>query len=333
MVRLRVLFASCWCFVAAASFSQGDTSLIRAAVLEQWVRALSHDSMQGRMSGSSGAQKAALWIATAFRQIKLKPLSPKKSMILPATVETGRLRVRINNVVGVIPGTDPSAPAVYFTAHYDHVGVGSAFSESFPKFAPFHKKTDKDSIFNGANDNASGIAGLLSLARYFFSAPRLPNTLVFAAFDGEEFDNLGSSAYVGQQEPGKVKLVLNLEMLGRARMDGSLGHFPIVTYSRDDKWVIDSLNKYYRIAFGDTSRTKYFLPDPYPERQLYERSDNYIFALEGIPANGIMMTNDQDLYYHHPADEWQTLDYGLMELVLRRIALTVYQWLKASGGS
>ncbi|MCI0651354.1 MAG: M28 family peptidase [Planctomycetes bacterium] len=117
----------------------------------------------------------------------------------------GARQVTTNNVVGFLPGSDPVRKNEWIVigAHYDHVG---AFAGS------------GDTIYNGADDNASGTAGLLELAQAFASLPRAPaRSIVFAAFSGEEKGLLGSYSILrlGQLPRDKIVFMLNMDMIGR----------------------------------------------------------------------------------------------------------------------
>jgi Zn-dependent M28 family amino/carboxypeptidase len=103
-------------------------------------------------------------------------------------------------VVGVLPGKTRKDEYVIFSAHYDHLGVG--------------KPMNGDSIYNGANDDASGVTAVIMLAKYFKALGNNERTIVFAAFTGEEMGGLGSQYFSKQFEPDKVVAMFNIEMIG-----------------------------------------------------------------------------------------------------------------------
>jgi hypothetical protein len=201
------------------------------------------------------------------------------------------------NVVGVIPGRRPDE-IVVFSAHHDHVGIG--------------EPVDGDSIFNGANDNASGTTAVIELARYFAALPRPERTLVFVAFAAEEMGGFGSRYFASQLEPSRIVALLNIEMIGKVAAEGP-----------DRAWITgfeqSDLGAIMDAAVTDTSFA--FYADPYPEQQLFYRSDNVPFARVGVPAHSISTTPiDVDPDYHRVSDEVGTLDLDHMTATIRGIA-------------
>jgi hypothetical protein len=181
------------------------------------VRFLADSSLEGRMTGSPGADSAAAFLARRFEAVGLSPsangwfqeftISDKAPAA--AHMRIGGLRGR--NVIGVLPGRDPKlrGEAVVVGAHYDHLGLGGQFA------------LDPDStgkVHNGADDNASGTAALIEIARRLAVRPPA-RSVVFVAFSGEELGLLGSAAYV--QHPtvrlARTVAMINLDMVGRLR--------------------------------------------------------------------------------------------------------------------
>lgn len=200
-----------------------------------------------------------------------------------------------------------------FSAHFDHIGT---WSDS----AGLHVQVPigRDKIFNGANDNASGVAGIIALARYYSILKNNERTLLFIAFSGEELGKQGSTALVNNFKPESVMAVANLEMLGRGP-DG-LRAVPFITGSAlsDFRSVLnDELQKQHVKKF----RKNYFNSDAFLEGDYFFRSDNYPFAMVGIPAHSIMLGNDQDSRYHTVNDETETLNYHIMARIVQAVAL------------
>jgi aminopeptidase YwaD len=130
---------------------------------------------------------------------------------LVADVEPRRSTTR--NVVGLLPGRDPSAGVVVVGAHYDHLGLGMSGSLD---------PAPEGKIHHGADDNASGVAGLLELARRLRSRPlRLERSVAFLAFGAEEEGTLGSSHFVKSPTlpTASITAMLNMDMIGRLRED------------------------------------------------------------------------------------------------------------------
>ncbi len=201
------------------------------------------------------------------------------------------------NVVGIIPGKN-AAEIVLFSAHYDHVGIVS--------------EVDGDSIANGANDNASGTTALIALAKYFAMQETPERTLVFAALAAEEIGGFGARHLLKNLQPDRIAAMVNLEMVGTVSKFGPRS-FWLTGYDRSALGVLmsEELNG---------SGYKVF-PDPYPEENLFFRSDNAAFARAGVPAHTISTTPiDVDSVYHTVNDEFERMDVGHLLETVRGIA-------------
>lgn len=202
------------------------------------------------------------------------------------------------NVAGYIPGRK-SDEQVIFGAHYDHIGITRA--------------VESDSIGNGANDNASGVTGVIQLARYFAESPKPERSLYFVAFTAEELGGMGSEYFTGTINPDQVAAMFNIEMIGKAPLDGPNSAW-ITGFDYSDFGKI--LQEY---SSGDTTFT--FIPDPYTNFNLFYRSDNIILARKGIPAHTISTTPlSADNDYHTATDEFTTLDLRHLNNTIRAIA-------------
>lgn len=205
------------------------------------------------------------------------------------------------NVVGVIPGKSKKDEYVVFSAHYDHLGIGKPDAKG-------------DSIYNGANDDASGTTAVIMLAKYFQKLAQNERTLVFVAFTAEEIGGYGSRYFSQNIDPDKVTAMFNIEMIGT-----------------DSKWGLNSayITGYEKSDFGkilqkNLEGSKFrFEPDPYPEQQLFYRSDNATLAALGVPAHTISTSKmDNEPHYHKPSDEFETLDVKNMTEVIKGIAVS-----------
>jgi hypothetical protein len=205
------------------------------------------------------------------------------------------------NVVGVLPGKKKKNEIVIFSGHYDHLGVTKQ-----PK--------QGDSIYNGANDDASGTTAVLELADYFSKQKETGRTLVFAAFTAEEIGEYGSQYFSNQFDPAQVVAMFNIEMIGSESKWGGNSAF-ITGYERSDMGKILQKNL---AGSGFT-----FYPDPYPDQQLFYRSDNASLARQGVPAHTISTTQiDKDKYYHQLTDELSTIDIPNMVRIIKAIAIS-----------
>jgi hypothetical protein len=207
----------------------------------------------------------------------------------------------LKNVVGILPGKKKKDEIVIFSGHYDHIGIGKPTAEG-------------DSIFNGANDDASGTTAVIMLARHFAKQKDNERTIVFAAFTAEETGGYGSKHFSTQFQPEKVMAMFNIEMIGT-----------------DSKWGANSayITGYEKTSMGtileknlEGSEFKFY-PDPYPSQQLFYRSDNATLARLGVPAHTISTSKmDSEKYYHTADDEFETLDMNNMARIIEAIAIS-----------
>lgn len=154
------------------------------------LRRLSHDAAQGRKTGTPGGEAARRFIVGQMKDMRAKSLS--KGYLHPFTFKNrSGEEIEGVNVIGYVKGKEETAFVI--TAHYDHLGV-------------------RDSVvFNGADDNASGVSALLGLMEYFRSnKPR--HTLIFAALDGEEMGLQGAKAFLEDERIPLENIALNINM-------------------------------------------------------------------------------------------------------------------------
>jgi len=160
------------------------------------VETLSLDSYEGRKTGTKGAEMARTYLIGRLKEIGLKPYPGQSSYEQSFEIKgrNGAASVQGKNLISYIPGKSDNV--IVISAHYDHIGV------------------IKNEIYNGADDNASGTAGLLQFAKYF-SKNKPNNTLIFALFDGEEMGLQGAKAFVANPPVAldKIKLNINMDMI------------------------------------------------------------------------------------------------------------------------
>jgi hypothetical protein len=290
-------------------------SIIHPDSLKVLVSYLASDSMKGRFTGTMANVKAAEFIAFEFRKIGLRALASNQGYFVPFTATPPGKVVTSYNVVAALPGKSKPQEVVIFSAHFDHVGTVSESTARLYRGEP----TMRDEIFNGANDNASGVARIIALARYYSKLKNNERTLLFVAFSGEELGLQGSNALVNNFKPESVMAVVNLEMLGRA--PNGMPANPFITGSALSNFrtvLNDELKKQDAKKF----RKNYFLSDASLADDYFSRSDNYPFAQLGIPAHTIMLGNDLDPLYHTVNDEAETLNYRLMAKIVQAVALS-----------
>lgn len=291
-------------------------SIINPPSLKKVVEVLASDSLKGRFTGSLHAQTAAFFIAEEFEKAGLGAFGGSDGYFMPFLTSGEKDTLGIN-VVGGLKGSSKPDDLVIFCAHYDHVGTKS--TNPFNLYTSRRSMRQGDTIYNGANDNASGVSALIHLARYFGQLKNNERTIVFIAFSGEELGLKGSLNTVSLLKPEQVIAVVNIEMIGRPISKKK--RKPFITGSNLSD-LQKLLNKKLYETDGQLYGKKFFSPDPFPEAKLFTRSDNYWFAVKGIPAHTVMGCGADDEYYHSPGDETSTLDFILMETVVRAIAIS-----------
>lgn len=306
--------------------------------------ALADDSMEGRASGTPGGRRAARYIGGEMKKIGLEPLGDSgyfqrvplamdsikpmrrvrnpqdttRMMMVPAdgplraalrvhssfadldSVPASRRRPAVN-VLGVIRGSDPALKNQYVLvdAHYDHLGIG--------------RPVNGDSIYNGADDDASGVTAVLEIARQMMKGPKPKRTVVFAAMMGEEVGLLGTNWYIAHPAIPLDQMAANLEieMIGRPdSLAGGVGK----------AW----LTGYERSTMGDELAANGIpiVPDKRPDQQFFQRSDNIAFARRGIPAHTLSSFNLHS-DYHRPSDDISKIDFVHMAGVINAGAKAV----------
>jgi Zn-dependent M28 family amino/carboxypeptidase len=267
---------------------------------------LSSDDMQGRKIYTPGIEKAASFISDEFRNTGLIPFPGMKdfrqsfSKKEPLSGELKDSTHILTNLVGILPGKSKPDEYVIFSAHYDHLGIGRAIAG--------------DSVFNGANDDASGTTAVIMLAKYFSKLNDNARTIIFVAFTAEEEGEFGSEYFSEKQDPAKTIVMLNIEMIGTESKWGKNSAY-ITGYDKSDLGQIlqkNLKNSPFR-----------FYPDPYPGESLFLRSDNASLAVLGVPAFTISTSKmDSEKYYHTRGDAFQTLDIKNMTEIIRAIAMS-----------
>lgn len=288
---------SCLAQLPAASIDQDDVARI--------IKTLSADEMQGRAAFSAGAEKAATFIETEFRNIGLSTLSGADSyrqvFQKGDVVESGKDETReLFNVVGVLPGKSKADEIVVISAHYDHIGI--------------IEPLQGDSIANGADDDASGVTAVISLAKYFKKLDNNERTLVFVTFTAEELGGFGSRYFSQKVKPESIVAMFNIEMIGKDSKFGRNTAY-ITGFDKSDLGQILQRN-----LKGTAFR---FYADPYPKQNLFYRSDNATLAKFGVPAHTISTVQiEKDDLYHTVNDEIDSLDIANITATIEAIALS-----------
>jgi len=303
----------------------GDADSATAQRVMSLLNALSDDSLKGRATGSPGEAAAARIIAAELARAGLQPAGdsgwfqrvPIAYQTVTRNNQSRRVmrlqpsfaardtfpvadRVTAVNVAGILVGSDPALrdEAVVIDAHYDHVGTAQA-------------PVNGDSIYNGADDDASGVVTVLEVARMLAASPQRPRrTIIFLLTTGEEVGLLGTRWYIEHPVRPLERTVANLEieMIGRPDpLAGGTGKAWLTGYDRSTMGQLLRDNGIPLVA------------DPRPGQRFFERSDNFAFALRGIPAHTISSFN-MHTDYHTVTDEARLVDAAHMAAVINATA-------------
>ncbi len=233
-----------------------------------------------------------------------KPLSADLNLhiVLKTGVRPNKFPTR--NVVGLLPGRGDTSETIVLGAHYDHLG----------RVRPaFNRKDKRPQIHNGADDNASGTAALLELARALGQEPKLHRNLLFIAFSAEEMGLLGSAHFVAHPTVAleQLKVMVNFDMIGRF----SAGKFTV--YGLPTGKGLGEIVDRAATAVGLKYRA--------PQAGLFEASDHASFYQHDIPV--LFAFTGVHKQYHTPDDDWELIDadgaaqiLGMFHQVVRDLA-------------
>src|SRR5688500_15875136 len=291
-VALTAIVAAPSIACAQKPLARGE-GVITEALIRRHVNVIADDSMLGRNTPSRGLEMTASYVASQFKRLGLKPGGDSNSYIqrysLTKSPPAGREAAKAAsapNSVGILMGSDPVLrdEFIVVSAHMDHVGTNGAYV--------------KDSIWNGADDDASGTAGVLALAEAFAQAPPR-RSMIFLTVSGEEHGLWGSKWFVRNSPVpvGKIVANLNLDMIGRNWKDS------IVVIGLEHSDLGATLLK-ISAAHPELGITP--MRDPWPQENFFGRSDHFNFASRGVPA--LFFFNGVHADYHQPSDSPDKID-------------------------
>ncbi len=254
--------------------------------LKKHIQFLASDVLEGRRAGTIGEQKAALYIALQFESYGLKQkgeslffqtFTIKKDTISPSSSRMGK------NVIGYI---DNKAPyTIVLGAHFDHLGYGEDHNSMY--------KGTEHLIHNGADDNASGTAALLELARLLKKEKKPSYNYLFIAFSGEELGLFGSKYFVEHPtiDLKQVNYMINMDMIGRLNDSMALTIGGVGTSPTWDS-IIHKNNFNFKIKI-DSSGT-----GPSDHTSFYRKDIPVLFFFTGLHED-----------YHKPTDDFDKINY------------------------
>jgi len=263
---------------------------------------LASDELKGRGLGTPELDVAANYIADQFKAYGLQPMDKSYFQEFAHTF-ADKGEIQMKNVIGIIPGTDvklKDSPVV-LSAHYDHLGLGW----------PDVRKGNEGKIHHGADDNASGVAVLLEVAKSMAKTVRPKRTIIFVAFTGEEAGLIGSRYFVSQLKKhykGDVIADINLDTDGRL-FDNKL---MVINSSSAKEWKFVFMGTDYTTGV----KTELITQD-------LDASDQVAFIEKGIPAVQLFSGPNED--YHRPTDTFDKIDgKGLVKVATVAKEVVVY---------
>jgi len=288
-----MLVAGLFCFTYTTPVAAADVSAAKAAMAsitaedaQTFVNTLADDALEGRETGTRGGRAAGAYLGQQFQRLKLRGGAADGGYYQPFGSNS-------RNLLGWIEGSDPELKHQYVlvTAHYDHVGYGRA-SNSFGPLGQIH---------NGADDNASGDAGILETANAFNQLPQPPKrSVMFVLWDAEEEGLLGSKYWIDHPTVplANVAAVLNVDMIGRLR-----DHRVIVYGGRSSFGWRQSLSR-------DNESTGLMLDFDW---LMKADSDHQPFFAAGVPV--VMLHTGLHEDYHRPSDKADKINSAGLKLV------------------
>ena len=297
---------------------------INRPTAEAHIEFLASDLLEGREAGYPSGQIAAQYIESYLKTLGLQPWNngdyrqpfeayrkerQKKGRytVNPDSIaeikkDKAYQRLPLTNVIAMIEGKNPDEYVV-IGSHFDHLGTDPLL--------------DGDKIYNGADDNASGVAAILQIARAFVASGQQPErNVIFALWDGEEKGLLGSEFFMQQwPEPEKIKGYLNFDMIGRNNDENRPEHvvyFYTASHPDFGNWLKNDI----------ASRQLNLQPDYRAWDNPVGGSDNASFAKRGVPI--IWYHTDAHPDYHQPSDHARAINYNKTVDITRAAYLNLW---------
>lgn len=286
------------CFILFISFfkinAQNNSCLFNNTELLQHVKILSSDLYEGRRTGTEGADRAKKYIINQFHKLGVLPVN--KTYQQPFKFTNKDKRYQGVNILGLIKGTDNSDNYIVISAHYDHEGLKNG------------------EIYNGADDNASGISALFEFAEFYKKTPP-KHSIILAAFDGEELGLKGSKYFVDSSVIAlkKIKVNINLDMISRS--DKNELFVVGTSHNKSLKQIVSNFKKADEInlLMGH---------DGYDDMENWTySSDHANFYKKGIPFLYFGVEDHKD--YHEPTDDYENIHPDFYIKAVKSIVLIV----------
>ncbi len=297
------LFALLLCLLSitlnCAQNTEAKKATFNKEKLLERVKTLSFDTYQGRATGSVGAQLARNYIIKTFKEMGVQPFrNYKHSFDVYRKEDT----ITGTNILALVKGSTYKDKYIVVSAHYDHLGIGK-----------------NGQIYNGADDNASGVAALFSFAEHLKKNPP-KHSVILAAFDAEEIGLQGAKHFVKTIEKDKVILNINMDMISRSQKD----ELYVVGGRYNDKLksIIDNLE-------NETTTKLLQGHDGTDGKQDWTMSSDHApFHLAKIPF--LYFGNEDHEAYHKPTDDFEAITPQFYKNAVE-IILAVFDDVDVSG--
>jgi len=278
-------------FIAIAFAAKGQNTLVER--LQKHVSVLADDSLRGRKAGSADSRKAADYIIEQWQEIGIEPFFKADS----GKTYFQHFNGKYLNLVGILKGYNPALKDEYIVigAHYDHLGykVNSAGDTV---------------VYNGADDNASGTATVIELARELKAMQRqLGRSIIIVAFDAEELGLYGSTYLSKNIDNKKIVLMLSIDMVGRYKTTGKVEYEGSGTIKNGREILLNPSI----IPQGLHIKLKSF------ENSIFTATDTDGFAKLGIPT--LAVTTGLHKQYHRPTDDTELIDFEGMAMITEHL--------------
>ncbi len=286
------------------SLSSSKAQQFDVAKIQEHIKILASDSMQGRGTGKEGEKLAAAYIQTEFKKLKLQYKRDNNSYLQAFPFKGGAHGEgdggTANNIAGFLD--NKASTTVIIGAHYDHLGMGDQGSSL--------DANPQEKIHNGADDNASGVAGVIELARYFVTNKvKEKNNFLFLCFSGEELGLVGSKYFTEHPtvDLAKVNYMINMDMIGRLDEQTKI----LLVHGTGTSPVWEPLLKKLE---NENVKIKTDSSGVGP-------SDHTSFYLKNIPVLHFFTGSHSD--YHKPSDDWEKINLKGEADVLSLIAQVI----------
>lgn len=305
---LSALLAVSCISVSCAQKKQAKEYKVEEASVSATLKYLSSDELQGRLAGTRGLKQAGDYLEDILKKNGIKPYFKTYKDTLTNFKNT------TYNIVGYLEGTDPELKKefVVFSAHYDHIGVDA-------------EGENGDTVYNGANDDASGTTTVAELAKYFGKMKNNKRSILFCFFSAEEAGLMGSKSLAAKLKEKNFNLyaMLNFEMVG-------------VPMNRD---ILAYITGWHKSNMGDkmneyAGKKLIGYLDVEMKYQLFRRSDNYSFYKEfDKPAQTVCTFDFENFdYYHKVQDDFEHMDIAAMTSFIQQMVPVTYKMVNAPAG-